>query len=841
MRFLNALPQRHAGRLVVAAAACLSLAGLQLSPAAASVRPAAAVTGASLQVSSLSASATQVSYSVTFRSPAALTAESSTITVTTPSGTKLSNASCYTVSDDATPPALCGQSTITGTKAVITVPDNVAAGDPVTVILGGTGNPASAGAKTLKISTSADTTAVSLHYTLVAEQAVTSAALHVSSKSAGATGTAYTVTFTSPARLTTNSLVTLVFPAGTVLPVGGCSDTDWIDDTNGATGCITPATSGTTLTLHNLQSNPGDVNTISLYDMTNPAGTGSHSVKLSTTSDPKAVTLTYSLVAKTAITNPFLQLSNYTAGASGVRWTIGFTAPDRQVQTGAGTTSTQITIKAPAGTVFPASGCGGYTFIDASPAAGQGAEGCVFTTVTGTTMSASTSFDTNPGNTIFLVIDGMTNPSSMGSIQLSTGADPKPVTVPLSHATAMNATDQLSSTSAGATEVTYAETFASTGPLTGGGSSTITLTSPKATFPLCGARGQYTEIDDTTGAQAGICPVTGSSPGPSITLSDALTTSAGDEITVLAYGVTNPASAGSSTLAISTLPGAGGASLPITTTAGTAVSGVQLAPSSTSASASVTALSATFTVPNGFMVSGLGDQFSTFNVKAPAGTKFLPSGFALVVNDSTGAEGGSGYTSSGTTATVTPGSGGFLGAGPGDEISIIIWGMTNPPSGGSVSASLSTTSDPKAVTAGYTLTAPTSVSDNILQLSSRTAGATGVTYTQAFVATNSLITTTNSNSTITTTLPAGTGMPGGGSGNVNIIDETTGADCGGNATITGTKAVVTLTTGSCIDPPAAGDVVALTISGVTNAASLSGKSVTLSASADPVAVSTPIP
>jgi hypothetical protein len=131
--------------------------------------------------------------------------------------------------------------------------------------------------------------------------------------------------------------------------------------------------------------------------------------------------------------------------------------------------------------------------------------------------------------------------------------------------------------------------------------------------------------------------------------------------------------------------------------------------------------------------------------------------------------------------------------------------------------------------------------DDILQLSSRTAGATGVTYTQAFVATNGLITTTDSNSVITTTLPAGTGMPGGGSGNVNITDETTGADCGGNAAITGTTAVVTLTTGSCVIAPAAGDVVALTISGVTNAASLSGKSVTLSTSADPVAVSTPIP
>ena len=72
-------------------------------------------------------------------------------------------------------------------------------------------------------------------------------------------------------------------------------------------------------------------------------------------------------------------------------------------------------------------------------------------------------FDTNPGNTIFLVITGVTNPSSLGFLHVSTGGDPLAMTIPLSHSTAMTATDQLSSTSAGATEVTYAETFASTG------------------------------------------------------------------------------------------------------------------------------------------------------------------------------------------------------------------------------------------------------------------------------------------------------------------------------------------------------------------------------------------
>ncbi len=843
MRHLDVLSRTHTRRLASAgaAAATLSLLCPQASPAAAAVHPAAAVTGATLQVSSLSAAATQVSYSITFRSPAALHAGRSTITVAAPSGTTLSNSSCYTVADDATGPGGCGSSTITGSTAVITVPVNVAAGDPVSVILGGSTNPATGGAKTLKVHTSADSTAVSLQYTLTAERAVTGAALHVSSKSAAAAGTAYSVTFTSPGRLTRSSQVTLMFPAGTGMPVSGCSQTDWTDDTNGGSGCVALATSGTTATVTGLQSNPGDVNTISFYNVTSPAGAGSHTLTLSTSADPKPVTLTYTLAAKTAVTHPSLQLSSYTAGVSGVTWTVGFVAPDRMAESGGDTSTTQLRIKAPAGTVFPAGGCGVYTFIDAGPAAGQGAvNGCVNATVTGTTVSVTAGFDTNPGNTIFLVIKGVTNPAAMGSIQVSTGADPKSVTLPLSHATTLSATDQLSSRSAGATQVTYAETFHSTGPLTDG-SSTITLTSPKATFPLCGLRGEYLEIDDTTGAQAGICPPGGSSPGPSITLTDGLTTSAGDEITVLAYGVTNPATAGNRTFAISTLPAAGGASLPIHVTAKAAVSAPELTVSSTSASASVTALTATFTMPDGFMVSGLGNEFSTIKVTAAAGSTFLSSGYAEVINDDTGAAGGSSYTSSGATATVVPGAGGFLGAGPGDEISVIIWGMANPSSSGAVSASLSTTSDPKAVTASYTLTAPTSVSHDILQLSSRTGGASGVTYTQAFVPANGLITTTDSNSTITTKLPAGTGMPVGGSANVNVTDETTGVDCGGDAAITGSTAVVTLTTGACVDPPAAGDVVALTVGDVTNAASLPGKSVSLSTSADPAPVSTRIP
>ena len=154
-----------------------------------------------------------------------------------------------------------------------------------------------------------------------------------------------------------------------------------------------------------------------------------------------------------------------------------------------------------------------------------------------------------------------------------------------------------------------------------------------------------------------------------------------------------------------------------------------------------------------------------------------------MINNDTGGQAGSSYTASGTTATVLPGSGGFLGAGPGDEISVIVFGATNPGTAGAKTASLSTTSDPKAVSAGYTLTAKTSVSDDILQLSSRTGGAPNVTWSLTFATTNGLVSATNSGSTITVTFPAGTGMPP--NEDVVLANNTAGTDCGGVLTSSG--------------------------------------------------------
>ena len=211
-----------------------------------------------------------------------------------------------------------------------------------------------------------------------------------------------------------------------------------------------------------------------------------------------------------------------------------------------------------------------------------------------------------------------------------------------------------------------------------------------------------------------------------------------------------------------------------------------------------------------------------------------------MINNDTGGQAGSSYTASGTTATVLPGSGGFLGAGPGDEISVIVFGGTNPGTAGAKTASLSTTSDPTPVSAGYPITAKTSVSDDILQLSSRTGGASGVTWSLTFATTNGLVSASDSGSTITVTFPAATGMPP--NEDVVLANNTAGTGCGGVLTSSGTTtATVAVTTGSCLQENGAGDVFTLIIAGVTNPPSLSGKSVTLATSSDPLPVTTAVP
>ncbi len=147
------------------------------------------------------------------------------------------------------------------------------------------------------------------------------------------------------------------------MPPGGCNVVNWTDDTNGSHGCVGLQRHRHDGHAHQHADQSWGHDHDHVRRVSSPTTTGSHNVTLSTTSDPKTVTLSYSLTAKRAVTNKFLQLSSYAAGASNVTWSVGFTAPDRLIDSGNGIGSSSVTIKAPAGTMLP-NGAVRYTFID---------------------------------------------------------------------------------------------------------------------------------------------------------------------------------------------------------------------------------------------------------------------------------------------------------------------------------------------------------------------------------------------------------------------------------------------------------------------------------------------
>jgi hypothetical protein len=816
-------------RLAAALGAVVGLLGLALTgaPAAGASGTGAltgAVTGASLQISSHSADATAVAYTVNFVSPAAL-ASGSTITLAAPSNTLWPPQAfdVYRVTDDATEIAVSGTVAGTGTSTLTyTTSSPVAAGDLVTVLVNDVTNPPASGAEAVEVSTSADPTAVHLGYSLVSEQAVTNAALTLGSLSEGA-ATTYSVKFVSPDRLSGSfSTVALSFPEGTQLPAPG-DDYSCSSPLFSGSACGDASVTGTTVTLTTTTVSPGQVFSVVVAGVTNPDAASAETLALSTSSDPEPVTLHDTLVVAQQVTHPFLQLSSYAAGATGVRWSVGFTSPDRL--TGG---VSAITLSAPSGTVFPAAGsCDvGYTFVD--PDNGTDTV-CTSERITGSTAVVTVPTTTSPGDVLSVVIDGVTNPAS-GSLAVSTSADPAVVSLPLSsaHATVPTAV-AVSSTSATATGGTYTATFALAEALTT--SSTITLDGPSGTvFPsgTC-VSGEYFVYDLITAASSSGC-YTGAA-GSTVTVSQDVSASAGDEFAIQIFDVTNTSATGSRTLHVRSSTGAttvSDGSATFRLTAPTKVGSLLLQLTSTSASASDVAYSLTFRAAN-----GITPDWAGVTLQAPTGTAFengnVESGLYSFVDDTTGlGSSGSGATSnSGATVVITPGTGNGFWAAPGDEVSVLVDGIANPTAAGNYDLTVSTGGDPVTTSSPYTLTAETPIKSPVLQLSSFSASATEVTYSASFRLTNGLVT---SFSPITLVVPAGTGLPpgSGDSDGFAVYNDTTGLGMAALTQISGTTAVVTASVGA-----ASGDEVTVLISSVTNAAA-GNHNLLLSTGSDPV-------
>lgn len=845
------------GTCAVAATALLWLSGsaLVLPNATASVLSQAsavggAVSDASLQVSSLSAGATHVTYSVSFRTAHALAEGSSTITIVLPSHATVVTPSCGNVADvvidNATSSlAYCGNLTVTGQRVTITSPYATSPGDMVTVLLYDVINPATAGLKTVILRTSSDPAPMPLHFVLASTTAVNDTSLDLSSTSAGASRVTYSVTFKSPDRFISTDnqkpTITLVAPAGTLFPSYSCYAYEFIDDTETSTGGCGPtfqlSHAGATVTVNPPTTNPGDLLTLIIRGVVNAPAAGARSLSVSTSADPKAVTLGYTLAARQAVSHPFVQLSSYARSAKDVTWAVGFASPDRLTGFNSATGDSSVTLRAPAGTKFPPQGgCSAtYTFVDPI----DGIDHCVSTAVVsdgGSKLVIQPLLGvTSPGAVMALVINGVTNPPAFGTLHVSTTSDPAPVALPTSRPVLPSAAVQLDSESSKATMVSYAATFTMKSAFNAANCfskpTKLTLKGPGGTiFPASG----YVLYDLSNGTEAGAaaCEFPSTAPyvpgstvpvAPVIAGGD-LTVKAGDYFAVVARSVASAPAARTYHLAISASTGT------------TVDPGYTLTPPAAprnplwQALSAVAGASGVHYAVTFRATSGLLPDYSAIGLSLPGATWGPGSGDNdgwMVYDDTTGLAGAGladyagkpavpNRTDNSGPALVYPSTGNGFRATAGDLVTIATDGTTNPAGTGAHAVTLFTSGDPVAVGVPLVFTRAVAPAAGAVSVDPDQAGQKNATVALTFVAGAGL---TPNWSSVSMNIPGITWTPGVGDNDGFVVtDDTTDLAAAAYATVNGKDsfqpaagpAVATPETGNGFYG-AAGDVITISV------------------------------
>ncbi|HUD36299.1 MAG TPA: IPT/TIG domain-containing protein [Streptosporangiaceae bacterium] len=353
------------------------------------------------------------------------------------------------------------------------------------------------------------------------------------STTAAVPGVTYTVQFTTSATgglASGRGQITLKAPAGTVFPsetvsgITGAFINDIYDVTAGQDlgysrgGVLSDHGAAATWTVEPTIP-AGHVIRLTIEGITN-AGVGRHELDVSTSGDPDVVQAPYSTTKPKALTAPSVTLSSSTAaGRDGVTYTVEFTTSSTgELAAGNG----QITLKAPAGTVFPVANVGGVegAFINdvydvtAGQDLGYSRGGVVADH--GATATWTVEPQIPAGHVIRLTIEGVTNPA-VGSYRMgiSTSSDPAQEMTPSYATTAPHAliSPQVWVTQPAVAhegQLTYTVRFetSSTGALVPGYGQ-ITLAAPSGTvFPVQNLEGVYGAVindvyDVTTGQDLG--------------------------------------------------------------------------------------------------------------------------------------------------------------------------------------------------------------------------------------------------------------------------------------------------------------------------------------------------
>ena len=686
----------------------------------------------------------------------------------------------------------------------------VPSGDRIELQLDGLKNPTTGG--TIGISTSSDTPQVNTpSYALTTVKSVSSPTVALSNTTQGISGVSYTVDFTTSS---TGELqpgqgtITLAFPAGTTIPTTGIAVTDLSGGQSISTGGATLSGGGSTATWTVNEVVPsGDRIELQLDGLKNPTTGGT--IGISTSSDtPQVNTPAITLTTKGTVASPVVELSSQTPAATGVSYTVDFTASSTgELQPGQGT----ITLAFPTGTKIPTTG---IAITDVS--GGQQISTGAATLTNGAATATWTINEVIPaGDRVQLVVTGVTNPPANDSNQItvSTSSD-NGASTPTYQIEPANLNPPppsfgpsilVSSPAAGVTGVTYEVTFFNTTALASG-TGTISLTAPSGTiFP-----NRTLDVFDLTLGRdlGGTFGPNGGGNDNSDTWKVGQNINAGDEIRVTITGVTNPPvnpNGGLYPLTVATSGQAGSDGMyQIVSANPLTAGGVTI--STPTAGASKVTYSVEFTTSStGALYAGQG----TISLTAPTGTVFPNQALGLVdLTTGQGLGGTFGPNAGGSANSLTWVVGQTVPAG--HTIRATITNVTNPPAG-TAPIAIDTSSDTGGNSARYTTVAASALTPGGVTISTPAAGAPKVTYSVEFT-TSTTGTLYAGQGTISLTAPTGTVFP---SQALGLVDLTTGQSLGGTfgPNAGGTANSLTWVVGQTVP---AGHTIRATITNVTN-------------------------
>ncbi len=495
----QALSLLHRARI----AGGLTVAVLLLMGIFAGVAHASSVTSVSVTNSApTDAAGARTVYSISFDTSSAgglSTAANSSITITFPSGTGLTNVNSseiLTANNQNIGDCSVNQANLTATCFVN---ETVAAGASLNVQLGGVANPpppAPGSLQSLTVKTSSDTTAVGASFPIVANNPITKLSVTNSSPTDATGGrTVYSITFdtSSTGGMSTlaNSAITITFPSGTGLTNVNSSQILASNQNIGDCSVNQANLTATCAFFSNETVGAGSPLTIQLGGVANPpvnpTGAPTQSLTVQTTSDPTAVAASFPVVTNNPITKLSVTNSSPTdaAGARTV-YSIEF---DTSTTGGMSTlANSAITITFPSGT--------GLTNVNSSQilAGNQNIGDC---SVNQNALTATCGFFSNEtvgaGSPLTIQLGGVANPpvnptgGQTQSLMVNTTSDTTPVSAsfpvvtnnPVTNVSVTNS----SPTDAAGGRTVYSISFdtSSTGGLSTLANSAITITFPSGT------------------------------------------------------------------------------------------------------------------------------------------------------------------------------------------------------------------------------------------------------------------------------------------------------------------------------------------------------------------------